>query len=497
MAYRFYVNQGAIKFLNTDTSKVETFAANQAWYSFNNLDSPILYRVYLRDPERNLALNAAFTDFQDSDGLGFSDDSTLQNYLDSVLSGTAMSATSTLSNRIVLNQINALTILSSPLVSTKEYFIDGIVNLDGLGVNIEVPQGGIELRGYSFDTSKIICSDNSFTLFTSPVTGSGNVLGENFALEITGVGSQVFDLVSDTGFDAFEFIRVNFNDCSSLGTIDNYRQGLENGTGRFGGKPELTLKGVWVGGYFIDTSIVRSLIDGSYSLYKAGAGFLMSSRFRSNQNIDLPASVSFFDFADANFVNPSTISIVGAIVTRSGVFNANDSNITPNITNGSLYSSWSGNTGMKNTFEGGSLTIATEAATVINTQGVFETLNAGSWTSTDLQHFDSPSSGQLRHLGNSPREYNIFASFTIDGTASNEIVLRVSKYDSSTSTTSTVLDQTREINSLVGARDVVFFTININTELDQNDYIFLQIANNSGTANVTSELDSYFRIEKR
>ena len=497
MAYRFYVNQGAIKFLNTDTSKVETFAANQAWYSFNNLDSPILYRVYLRDPERNLALNAAFTDFQDSDGLGFSDDSTLQNYLDSVLSGTAMSATSTLSNRIVLNQINALTILSSPLVSTKEYFIDGIVNLDGLGVNIEVPQGGIELRGYSFDTSKIICSDNSFTLFTSPVTGSGNVLGENFALEITGVGSQVFDLVSDTGFDSFEFIRVNYNDCSSLGTIDNYRQGLENGTGRFGGKPELTLKGVWVGGYFIDTSIVRSLIDGSYSLYKAGAGFLMSSRFRSNQNIDLPASVSFFDFADANFVNPSTISIVGAIVTRSGVFNANDSNITPNITNGSLYSSWSGNTGMKNTFEGGSLTIATEAATVINTQGVFETLNAGSWTSTDLQHFDSPSSGQLRHLGNTPREYNIFASFTIDGTASNEIVLRVSKYDSSTSTTSTVLDQTREINSLVGARDVVFFTISINTELDQNDYIFLQIANNSGTANVTAELDSYIRIEKR
>ena len=130
-------------------------------------------------------------------------------------------------------------------------------------------------------------------MFTSPAGGSGNLLGQDFAIEITGTGSEVFDVVSDTGAEALEFSRVNYNDCTSLGTIDNYRQGLEVGTGRFGGTPELTLKGVWSGGYFIDTSIVRSLTDGAYTLYKAGTGLSMASRFRSNQNIDLPASASF------------------------------------------------------------------------------------------------------------------------------------------------------------------------------------------------------------
>jgi hypothetical protein len=360
-----------------------------------------------------------------------------------------------------------------------------------------VPAGGINMVGSTFDISKIICSDVNYTLFTSAVGGSGNILGIDYAIEVTGSGSRVYNLTDVTGFNAFEFSRINYNDCSSLGEITNYRQGLESGTGRFGGKPELTLSGTWVGGYFIDTSIVRNMVDGAYSLFKAGTAFSMASRFRSNMNIDLPASASFFDFSGSNFVNPSTLNIEGAIVTRNGVFNATDTNITPNITASNLISAWTGNNGMPNTFEGGSIGVTTETATTITTSGVFVDLEATLWTTSDLQHFDNPSGSQLRHLGNTPREYKIIADFSIDSTANDTITLRVTKWDDSGSAFVTVLEQSRQVNNLVGGRDVAFFNININTELDQNDYIKLEVANIGATNNVTAETDSYYVIEAR
>ena len=402
-----------------------------------------------------------------------------------------------LQSTIVANQGNLATTLGGTIDSTKVYVIDGILDFTGTGLNIEVPAGGLNLIGSTFDVSRIRCSDPSYTLFTSAVGGSGNVLGQDYAVEVTGSGSQVYNLTDATGFNAFEFSRINYNDCASLGTIANYRQGLEVGTGRFGGKPELELVGTWVGGYFIDTSIVRNMTDGAYSLFKAGAGFLMSSRFRSNMNLDLPASASFFDFAEANFVNPSTLIIDGAIVTRNGAFDAEDTNLTPNITASNLVCAWSSNNGMPNTFQGGSIGVTTEVATVITVAGTFVDLDATLWTTQDLQHFDNPAGSQLRHQGNTPREYKIVAAFELDSTANNELTLRVVKWDDSASTFVTVLDQTRQVNNLVGGRDVAFFNININTELDQNDYIKLQVANVGATNNITAEADSYYIVEER
>ena len=402
-----------------------------------------------------------------------------------------------LSSTIVVNQTNLATTLGGTIDSAKVYVLDGVVDFTGTGLSIEVPAGGISIVGSTFDISKIICSDINYKLFTSPVGGSGNVLGVDYAIEVTGSGSQVYDLTDATGFNAFEFSRINYNNCSSLGEITNYRQGLESGTGRFGGKPELTLSGTWVGGYFIDTSIVRGLADGAYSLFKAGTAFSMASRFRSNQNIDLPASASFFDFAPSNFVNPSTVQIDGAILTRAGVFDATDSNITPNMTQADLVANWMGNNGMPNTFVGGSIGVTTEAATTITVDGQFEDLDATLWTAADLQHFDNPSGNQLRHLGNTPREYTVVASFVLESTANNTVALRVSRFDSSAASSSVVLTQTRQVNNLVGGRDIAFFNININTTLDTNDYIFLEVANIGATNNITAETDSYFIVEAR
>jgi len=400
--------------------------------------------------------------------------------------------TSGLVNRVIVGQPSDL---AGALDSTKEYFIDGIIDM-GLQ-SIEIPFGGLNLTGYNFDASKLISSAAGYIMFTSPAGGSGNVLGKDYAIEVTGAGSQVYNITSSTGFDAFEFARINYNNCSSLGTITNYRQGLEVGTGRFGGRPELTLAGQWVGGYFIDTSIVRSLDDGAYSLFKAGAGFVMSSRFRSNQNIDLPANASLFDFAPANFVNPSTVQIDGAIITRSGVFDATDPNITPNMVPGDLVANWMGNNGMPNTFVGGSIGVTTSTPTTIVSAGVFEELGATLWTAADLQHFDAPSGNHLRHLGNTPREYTVIASFTLESQANDVVSLRVSRFDSSAASSSAVLTQTRQVNNLVGGRNVAFFNININTELDEGDYIFLEVANVTAPSDITAEADSYYIVEMR
>ena len=53
------------------------------------------------------------------------------------------------------------------------------------------------------------------------------------------------------------------------------------------------------------------------------------------------------------------------------------------------------------------------------------------------------------------------------------------------------------MNALVGSRDVAFFTIIGNIELDKNDYVFLEVLNNTSGTNVTAELDSFFLVEGR
>ncbi len=404
-------------------------------------------------------------------------------------------STSGLDSIIFVNQANATTTLGGVIDSTKQYFLDGVVDMGS--TIITVPSAGITLQGLDFNISKLISSEAGYTLFNSPVGGSGGFLAKNLAIEITGAGSQVFNLLADVGFEAVEFNDVNFNDCNSLGTIDGYAQGLETGTGRFGGTPTLTFAGTWSGGYFIDTSIVRGLSAGmTTALYSAGVGFTMSSRFRSNQNVDLPASASLLDFSAVNFLNFSILQLTGVLITRNGVIDPTDTNYTPNITPAEIASSWHANVGLLNTFEGASANLTVEVETVINTSGVFETM-LGTWVASDLQHFDSPANGQLRHIGTSPRAYKLLAGLAITGPSDNSVTVRIRIWDDSTSSFFTGCSQVRVINPFSGPRDAAFYTIFCNVVLDRNDYLFFEVANDSGTGNLTLELDSLMSIEAR
>jgi len=405
-------------------------------------------------------------------------------------------ASAGLTGRIICNQSNKDTTLGGVIDSTKQYFIDGAIDMGT--TQITVPTTGISLLGLSFDISGLYSSEDNYTMFISEsiAIGSGNLLGADYYVSVTGTNSKVYELYDATGFNAFEFQRINYNDCTSLGDIHDYRQGLESGTGRFGGSPSLTLHGLWRGGFRITTSIVRSMSDTTTEpLFKAGTLFQMNSRFLTDINCDLGDLQPFCDFIPADFPNESTVQFKGVIMTRGGLSNSDDTNITPNLSASDLSCDWDGNIGMNNTFIGGTLTNTVEAETTIAVAGVGVDM-AGTWTPSDLQHFDSPAPNELRHLGNDPKDFRISFSFVVDGGQGDNIGIELVKVDTLANVT-LEFTQVRVINNLQGARDVAYFTGTFNVRMNKNDLIVWQITNITDTTNVTLELDSAWIIEER
>lgn len=401
---------------------------------------------------------------------------------------------SRLDKRIVVTQANVATTLGGVIDSTSEYFIDGIIDMTG--VSVEIPSTGIYIRGYNFDISKLTNNDVAYTMFTSPVGGSGNILFDDIAIEVTGLTSQVYNLVGDTGFEAIELNKVNYNNCTSLGEINNYRQGLEIGTGRFGGQPSLTLSGAW-NGFRITTSIAR-LIDNAMTepIFKAGLGLSMSGRFLTDINIDLGTTAPLSDFAPSNFTGSDKFEIERAFISRGSVFDPMDATILPNISSTDKEALFIDNIGITNTHKGGKLNIDAETVTNIISSGAYVDLD-GTWTASDLDHFDIPANGQLRYLDDTPKAFKLQSAIVLDGGANDECGIRVVVFRNATLTDEVVCTQLRLIDNLQGGRDVAYFNIDCRFDLYTNDYVRLQVANITDTTDVTAELDSYFLIESR
>jgi hypothetical protein len=123
----------------------------------------------------------------------------------------------------------------------------------------------------------------------------------------------------------------------------------------------------------------------------------------------------------------------------------------------------------------------------------------GTFLGSDLQHFTGNTAGELTHNGISPRDFEIDASFVIEGSANKSLSVRFSKWDDSAGVF-TPLDytiQTRTVISLVGGRDVAIFSIMTSAEIDQNDYLKIQVRNNTDATNVTLEGSSFYRVKER
>jgi len=432
------------------------------------------------------------------DNLGLTIQTTVSDTDTEITSGGAVVdyAQPKLQTSIIVTQASDL---SGTLDSSKAYLLDGIIDMGSQ--SITVPTGGLTILGQSFDISGLTSSEDNYTLFVSEsiAIGSGNLLMADIDISVTGTSSKVYELYDATGFNAIEVARVNYTDCTSLGDLYEYRQGLEEGTGRFGGSPSLTLHGIWLGGYRITTSIVRSLAGTmTEPLFNEGTLFQMNSRFLSDINCDLPSLAAFHDFSPSNFPNPGTVQLQGCEITRDGAYDADDSNLTPNMDRGDLCSYWKRNNGLPNTFVGGTTSITSQELTVISAGSTYYNLE-GIFTGTGLEHFSASADGNLTHLGNSPREFEVTSNLVLESTQNNQLTVRFRKWDNSASAF-VDLDytaQTRQVNNLSGTRDVAYFTLLVGVTLDQNDYIQLQVKNNSGNSDVTAELSSFFRIQER
>lgn len=379
--------------------------------------------------------------------------------------------------------------LVNGLRSDVDYFIDGVIDMQGQ--SITVPAGGLYMSGHNFDISRLESSVDNYDMFISPSGGSGNILTRDMAISTSGVNSKVWNIYGVTGNEAIEFEKVNFNNCTSLGNILNYRQYLEVGTGRFGGTPELTFSGTW-GGARISTSIVRGMSNLG-ALFKAGAGLTFSGRFITDINCNLPTTGALLDFGLSNFLNDESLVIQGAYITRNFALNPNDSGLTPNISSESTASNWQDNSGLANTSKYLKSSLSAEVLTNIILQNTYYPL-AGTFTVDKQIHFDMPTNGQFRLL-TGQGDFRVTGDLAVAGTANDVIDIRVTKSTDGGSTfTEQVSHVRRVINNLSGARDVAFIPINFVVNLKKNDRVRLEIENKTAAANVTVELDSFFII---
>ena len=250
-----------------------------------------------------------------------------------------------------------------PLKDGFNYFLDGVIDLTGSGVSLQPVNDGVSsISGYDFRTSGLICDDDNYTLFENDDSSAGILIINNFYIQTSGTSSQVYDIEAHTGSEEIVLQNILYLNCTSLGTISGYAQALEQDTFRVGGTPELTLDGSWSNGYFIDNSLALQLTDGNYFIYKAGPSFTMSSRFRSNQNIELGSNIGFLDFSKSNFTNDNLLQLTDCIISRNGAFDPEDSTILPNISAAAAETLFTNCVGIQNTYAGGKITVSTKPA---------------------------------------------------------------------------------------------------------------------------------------
>lgn len=380
--------------------------------------------------------------------------------------------------------------LEGDLSSDVIYYIPSRIDMGA--TSIVVPAGGLNIIGNNANVSGLISSEPSFTLFTSPVGGSGNLFYSSMAIEVTGSGSQVYDLTDSDGTHAVEITQINFNNCTSLGEITDYRQGLEENTGRFGGTPELTLSGAW-NGFRISISIVRGL-DDITALFRAGTAFTFDGRFITDINCDLPTNGALLDFAPSNVTNDESLILQSTLITRDGVIDPEDTAIYPNIDHTSVKSNWSDNTGLPNTRKYIKGVCTAEVLTTISAIDTYTPL-LGSITISEQSHFDEPANGEYRLLTGT-NDVNVIGDISIDGTSGEVIDLRVTKSTDDGATFPTEVNHVRRvINNLAGGADLAFFTVNFITTMNKNDRLRVEVENKTSSNNVTQVADSFLIVQ--
>jgi hypothetical protein len=426
---------------------------------------------------------------RDASGTIFTDLDALKNLLSPILFSEGGGNGNGVSDVVEITQNNYIDKFQN-IDSTKQYYIvEEVIVLQSIVLDKD-----ITIRSYGTSRPRLKAGAN-IPIFISGGTASNSVYLYNIAIDNSFIGSSVFNLTGNTGFETMQLIDVNFLNSQQIGELNGFRQLFYNTVAYIGGEPSLTLSGAFGGAKITNFNGVNIADTMTNALFKKGTNLTFSSTFNIEGKIDLGSTAPLFDFSELSITNKENLIPNNLTVTRNGVINASDSTIYPTINQSNIKSLWSNNVGLPNTTKYIKIKITTEITTIITTINTYYPLN-GAFVIGQNSHFDMPLNGQIRLLSGNGT-YHISGNLIIDGTQNNEIDIRITKSEDGGNTFPIVVDHvTYTINSLVGGRDVAFVPISSIVTLVENNRLRYEIGNKSSTNNLTAELDSSFIVNK-
>lgn len=373
--------------------------------------------------------------------------------------------------------------------STKNYIIDGDINMGSQ--SIEIPEGGLSIAALNGarDTSSLFSTSDDHTMFTSPVGGySGDVVIDGMTVSTSGANSKVFDLDNDENFNAIDVTAANFTDCTSLGELSNYRQLLLNNVGIVNVDDGLTFSGTWAGGIAILTSIAVNFP--AATLLKEGTSLAIQGSVRSDINFNNVNSSSVLcDFQPSDISTDGGFSLSNVRTTAT--------NALPNFPSSDVKARVRNCLGLDNTYVGGEYKIATTATTVISSVNTLVKM-AGTTTYDDLQWFSQTTNNSFVYDSTQSVNVRIESSLSFSGSNNRVVGIQIRKWDNSASAYVDV--GARFAATLNGggagtrAENVVCIG---NTELDENDRIEIWIENQTDTSNITAIAGGFVGLTER
>jgi len=385
--------------------------------------------------------------------------------------------------------------LSGTLDPTKVYRVDGEIDMGTQTINTT---GGIEINGYGIAVSKLYSTAPNYTMFVDTADDAGTVFISNLTIDVSGTTSKVFDLNNSGAGDAVELNSINFYNCTSIGTLDAYRQFLVRNSFWLNCDDGLTFAGVWAGGASIQTLLVRNfdpaLAGGT--VFKGLAGLTFGSRFICNGNINTPAGATVYDFEASMFADDAAFELILGEYTGLGTVVAVKS---PVIDNSSTKSRFRDNNGLNNTYVGGRWYINTGDAvdTVIASIDTYVKA-AGTTTEEDLQWLSSAGNNDLTYDSEQRAAIQIAGSINVSaasGGSEKNITLTLRQWDDSASAYVDLPNKARGISTSAASFHniaVIGYAV-----VDAGDRIELWIENNTDTTNISIGEGSLLSVSER
>jgi hypothetical protein len=383
--------------------------------------------------------------------------------------------------------VNDSSQLSGPLDSNKVYILDGVIDMGT--DSIVVPEGGLNLGGLGFGISLLTSTENNYTLFvTNGTTYSGDLFLTDMDITVSGTGSKVFELDNNENFNAIEWSTTNFINCTSLGTLTDYRQGLSRNVAWISCSDGLTMAGAWAGGWAaVDSIVVGAPLTGV--LFRAGAGLLIGGSFRTDMNILQLGTAGgiFCDFSPANITLDGGFSV-------SNLRANPDANNFPNMPNTSVKARYRDCAGVRNTYVGASGTITASVETVITTSGIYYSME-GSLSVDEPTWLILFEDAGIEFNSDITTAFHLSGSFSFSGPNNQILSLKLYKYTAATTTWAAASPAFQvTLNAADRAENVSFGTF---VDMTKGDRLEFRIANIGATGNITALLGGQVRLSER